>query len=135
KRIELINWARGYDVENIRPASDYHNFVADPLHTRPVVVTYGGTEADPDDTVFAMTNLGYLSAINASNGEELFSFIPKELLPNLNKYFNDMAEIGKTYGLDGHLTVWREENTQDTDVKIDPNDNDRVHLYFGMRRG
>ncbi|MGQ9426586.1 hypothetical protein ACXYTJ_10685 [Gilvimarinus sp. F26214L] len=134
-RNTLINWARGYDVQNVRAESDYHNFFADPLHTRPAVVTYGGDDDNPDDVVFAMTNLGYLSAINTDDGEEIFSFIPKEVLPNLNKYFTDSAEINKVYGLDGHLTVWREESSEDADVEIEPADGDRVHLYFGMRRG
>jgi type IV pilus assembly protein PilY1 len=133
-RNNLIQWALGIDVNGDDPADNYHNFVADPLHTKPVVITYGGTEDAPDDTVYGMTNMGFLHAIDTDDGTEIFSWIPKELLPNLNKYYTDSAAIGKTYGLDGHLTVWRQESN-DTDVTIESAEGDHVYLYLGMRRG
>lgn len=135
ERENLIDWANGIDVDNSDPKDDFHNFIADPLHTRPVVVTYGGTAANPDDTVFSMTNLGMLHAFDTENGKELFRFMPKSMLPNINKYYQDEATLDKVYGLDGPITVWREESSKDEDVTIEASDGDKVYLYFGMRRG
>lgn len=130
----LMRWMRGEDVGATSPTP--HQFVADPLHGRPVVVTYGGTSAAPDDTVYAANNLGMLHAIDADDGSEVFTFIPQELLPNGRKYLeNNAAENTKLYGLDGAITIWRDENPLDTDVTIEPTEGDRVYLYVGMRRG
>lgn len=134
ERENLIDWANGYDVDGSDPADDFHNFIADPLHTRPVVVTYGGTSTNPDDTVFSMTNMGMLHAFDTETGKELFRFMPKSLLPNINIYYQDEASLSKVYGLDGPITVLRQESDDD-DVTIEAADGDKVYLYFGMRRG
>ena len=133
-RNSLIAWAQGIDVDGSDPDDNYHNFVADPLHTRPIVVTYGGTATAPDDTVFSMTNVGALHAIDSDDGSEVFSFVPKELLPNINTYYEDSSSLTKTYGLDGALTVWQLES-DDADFTIESSDGDHVYLYMGMRRG
>jgi type IV pilus assembly protein PilY1 len=133
-RSRLIEWILGYDREDDGP----HRFFADPLHTRPVVVTYGGHPDDPDnppdDTVYIMTNDGTFRAIDASSGDELFAFIPRELLPNQLLYFANDPDGNKVYGLDGSMTAWRRESG-DPDRDIEPADGDHVYLYFGMRRG
>jgi type IV pilus assembly protein PilY1 len=133
-RNKLIEWIQGEDVDGVDPDDNYHNFIADPLHTRPVVVTYGGNEATSDDTVFSMTNVGALHAIDSDDGSEVFSFVPKELLPNINTYYEDASSLNKVYGLDGAITVWRNES-DDADFTIEAADNDHVYLYLGMRRG
>lgn len=134
ERNNLIQWARGEDVDGNDPDDNFHNFVADPLHTRPVVVTYGGNATTPDDIVFSMTNVGALHAIDSDDGSEVFSFVPKELLPNINTYYEDSSSLTKTYGLDGAITVWRNES-DDSDFTIESGDGDHVYLYMGMRRG
>ncbi len=42
--------------------------MGDPLHSRPATVIYGGPADDPDITLYATTNDGYLQAINAQDG-------------------------------------------------------------------
>jgi len=133
-RNNLIDWANGVDVDGVDPVDNYHNYAADPLHTRPAVVTYGGTATAPDDVVYAMTNFGALHAIDTDNGKEIFRFMPQELLPNINLFYEDEASKDKIYGLDGPLTVWRQES-DDSDVTIEASDGDKVYLYLGMRRG
>ncbi len=136
EREELIDWMRGEDVEDVAPLSDIHKFVADPLHSRPVVVTYGGTEENPDDTIFAANNMGYLHAISSSNGQEQFAFVPREALDRGILYFqNSATNSDKTYGLDGHIVIWREENLDDADVTVEAAEGDHVYVYVGMRRG
>ena len=135
ERDELIGWIRGEDVEDTNSSSSVHNFIADLLHNRPLVVTYGGTESNPDSTIFAANNMGMLNAINADDGSEAFAFIPQDLLPNSLAYFDDITTTSqKTYGLDGELSVWLEESS-DADVTIESADGDHVYLYIGMRRG
>lgn len=133
-RESLIQWAIGIDVDDIDPDDNTHNFVADPLHTRPVVVTYGGTSSAPDDIVFSMTNMGMLHAIDTDNGHEIFRFMPQELLSNIGSFHDDYSSKEKIYGLDGSISVWRKESN-DLDFNIEPADGDKVYLYFGMRRG
>lgn len=112
--------------------------LGDPLHSKPTLITYGGTESDPDITLFVATNGGFLHAINAStfgsrtDGEEQFAFIPKELLPNLPKLARDSGT--HPYGLDGDVTAWVKESDDD-DHTIEAGEGDHVYVYAGMRRG
>ncbi len=112
-----------------------------PLHSQPVLVTYGGDNAeDADLTLFVATNDGFLHALDASpdkestteGGKELFAFIPKELLPNLSKLAGETGSM--VYGLDGDISAWVKESN-DPDSNIETNDNDHVYIYVGMRRG
>src|SRR5690606_12012823 len=87
-RTSLLRWARGMDLEDIDDdgqTNDGRRQMGDPLHSKPVVVTYGGDDENLDFTVFMTTNDGYLHAIDAQTGKEHFAFIPKEVFPNLNK--------------------------------------------------
>lgn len=130
-RTNLIKWARGVDVDNETEGSRTRLTMGDPLHSRPAILTYGGTEAVPDSVVFIGTNEGFLHAINSSDGEEVFSFIPTDLLGNLNTYYQNERSINRLYGIDGDLTLWA--NDKDHNGKIDGSDH--AYLYMGMRRG
>jgi type IV pilus assembly protein PilY1 len=105
---DLIQWARGVDVK------DY--------------------DGDPSTTVryHTATNDGYLHAINARTGQEIWSFIPHELLPNLIDLYNDEAINFKNYGIDGDLVPVVAD--RDGDGEINPG-TDFAYLIFGMRRG
>jgi len=130
---ELIRWARGEDLRNEdnNSATNVRYAMGDPLHSQPAAIVYGGTPANPDAVVYMATNDGYLHAINAATGAELWSFIPKELLPNLTRLFFDPDSKFKQYGIDGNVVP----------VVKDANKNgivdgaDFVYLIFGMRRG
>jgi type IV pilus assembly protein PilY1 len=129
-RSELLEWARGMDVKDefdgtARP------IMGDPLHSRPAVVQYGGTENDPKLVIFFGTNDGYLHAIDEKTGKEIFSFIPQELLPNLVTLYESNAATPRPYGLDGSPTVWVKDDNEDGIIS----DADHVYLYIGMRRG
>ena len=134
----LRNWLLGIDVDDYdgdNDKTDAHRYAADSLHTSPFVVTYAGTESAPRDIVFVTTNLGALRAINASNGEELWSYIPAELAKNANIYRTDdpTKNHWDVYGLDGQSTLWVTEPTSvgtGSTRKVD-----KVRLYQGMRRG
>jgi type IV pilus assembly protein PilY1 len=133
-RIEaLLDWASGVDIFDDNEDLDFTDprlSMGDPLHSQPALVQYDEVAGVPELIAFVATNDGYLHAFNTSNGSELFSFIPQELLPNLNEIMeNDPGSI--TYGLDGDVVAW--VNDQDGNGKIDGTDH--VYLYVGMRRG
>ncbi len=135
-RSDLLDWTVGHDVQDIDDdgdTSEARNEMGDPLHGRPAVVVYGGSEASPDAVVFSPTNDGYLHAIDATNGTELWSFIPAEQLDRLVDVYRNGPQSSKHYGLDGDVRAFK----LDTDLNgvVEPNEGDRVLLFFGMRRG
>ncbi len=132
-RAELIDWARGADIRNVDgdPATTQRNQIGDPLHGRPALVVYGGTAADPDAVLFGPTNDGYLHAIDARTGDELWAFIPRELLSRLPALFVDDLDATKNYGLDSDIRAFRTDENNNGVVDGD----DRVLLFFGMGRG
>lgn len=114
--------------------------MGDPLHTKPVVVNYPGRTV-----VYTMTNQGFLHAFDASNpiapsaaspdasgGEEIFAFMPKELLENIPDHYQPADSFDHIYGLDGTITRWHNDTNNDGIVNDGPNS---MMLVFGMRRG
>ena len=110
-----------------------------PLHTKPVMVNYDGQQV-----LYVMTNQGLIHAIDATDpttpdtatpntagGEELFAFMPGELLDNLHKHYTGKVGDPHIYGLDGTITRWHDDTNNDGIV----NGTETVMLVFGMRRG
>ena len=70
-RDNLINWMRGtdfLDADGDGSTTDSRLSMNDPMNGRPATVIYGGTVASPDPNdgvVYAVTNEGYLHAIDA----------------------------------------------------------------------
>lgn len=113
------------DFVNIAKGS----ILADPLHSQPVVVNYGGTESSPEISLFVGTNAGFLHAINAVTGVEQSAYIPNELL---QPYLTQLGQSGSHHdGLDGSPVVWKTDNNNNGLV----DGSDHVYLYIGMRRG
>ncbi len=140
-RNTLLSWARGVDVNDEDldgSTSDGRRVMGDPLHSKPVLVTYGGTDASPDITMFVITNDGYLHAIDVDDGTEVFSFVPKELLGKLKVLYQNVG-TGSThnYGLDGGVEVWVKDHNGNGQIETPDSDGntDHVYLYFGQRRG
>ena len=129
---DLINWARGVDIddEDGNAATTKRKFVGDALHTDPVVANYTGSI---ERVAYFMTNEGYLHAIDvtgntdSSGGNELFSYMPSDLLDNLDPLRRNVGGDPKIYGLDGPLTLFQ--------VGGPTNTSGNKYLYFGMRRG
>lgn len=135
----LVDWAYGYDILDVdgdNNTSEGRKDMGDPLHARPATVIYGGTAASPDITditLYGVTNDGYLQAIDAETGNELWSFIPSDLLHRIEPLLIDNTIADREYGLDGSIrTIKLDRNN---DGIVDSADGDRVLLYFGMRRG
>ncbi len=132
---EMIRWMRGEDVKDIDgdPTTTLRYAMGDPLHARPAAIVYGGTAADPEAVIFTATNDGYLHAIDAETGAELWSYIPRDLLPRMAILYDDPEMKYKLYGLDGDIVpVLRDV---DRDGQIEAADGDMALILFGMRRG
>lgn len=131
---ELIRWMHGEDLldeNNNGNTTEARYAMGDPLHSQPASIVYGGTPVNPDVVVYAATNDGYLHAVDAKTGVELWSFVPKDLLPNMTRLYFDPDTKFKNYGLDGNIVpVILDENHNGI---VDGND--FVRLIFGMRRG
>ena len=132
---ELVRWARGEDLldEDSNIVTTVRTSMGDPLHSQPAAIVYGGTALNPDVVVFTATNDGYLHAIAGDTGQELWSFIPKQLLSNLTRLYFDPNSKYKQYGIDGNVVPVVKD--VDQDGTVDPADGDFVILIFGMRRG
>ncbi len=132
---DLIYWILGRDVadeDDDGSTSDDRWGFADPLHSQPLVVTYGkdGNE-EPIKKIFIGTNEGVLRMINAASGVEEWSFIPPAML-ELQRQMKTNANGDHLYGMDGDLTVYSHD--ADGDGIIEP-PTDKVWLFSGMRRG
>ncbi len=138
-RDPLINWVRGADIddENANGSTvDARLEMGDPMNGRPATVIYGGTVANPnpdDGVVYAVTNEGYLQAIDAADGHELWAFMPKQLLARARNLYNNDAIADRTYGLDANIRVVKNEVNENG--VIEPALGETVRIYFGMRRG
>ena len=148
-RKRLINFIRGWDKglydgsqpEGSRGLMRHH--MGDMLHSEPLVITYAKGAANgvgKKQYIFAATNEGYLHVFNTADdktldadaGKEIFAFMPKELLKNIKPQFiNAGTAEDHKYGIDGVLTYWHDDKNHNNEV----DGNDRVYLYFGLRRG
>jgi len=118
--------------------------MGDPLHSQPVQVSYG-PDAESDQTImYVMTNQGMVHAIDATQpvdpvaasgtitgGQELFAFMPTEMLPNIKKHRRNRLGRNHIYGLDGSMIRWHQDSNNNGVV----NPGEKVMLVFGMRRG
>ncbi len=141
-RQTLINWASGLDALDQYPIplpplppgdgafNDVRPRMGDPLHSQPALVQYGGTPASPDMVAYVATNDGYLHAFDTDTGDEIFSFIPQELLPQLPRIMENLGG-SKQYGLDGNVVAWINDKNKNGIV----DGTDHVYLYVTMRRG
>ncbi len=146
---KVRDWTKGIDVRDSDgdlSSTDNRNSIGDPLHSEPVIVTYGGTAASPDSTIFFGTNEGFIHAIDTDNGAEVFAFIPKELHSIQKTYYENPAFSEKPYGMDGLISTWVYDITGNGIIynaagTLESGDVDGVstqehaYLYAGMRRG
>jgi len=130
----LVNWMLGLDVwddNDDGSETDTRRQLGDSMHGSPVPVIYGGTQAEPDLVIYTTTNDGYLHAVDPDDGQELWAFAPRRLLPlQIVKYENEVS-ASRVYGLDGQIKAHILNNDFVGGVSAD----ERVILVFGMRRG
>src|SRR2546430_12466457 len=146
ERAALINWLTGTDnngdelgpggTTTVRPSIH-----GDVLHSRPAVVNYGGTIGT---IVYYGSNDGMLHVVDgnrtgATAGNELWTFVPQELLGRFKRLRDDTLEIRfpstpasssatpRDYFVDGPLTVYQKLDNTGAVAQ--------VLLFAPMRRG
>ncbi|BAO45250.1 pilus assembly protein [Thiolapillus brandeum] len=143
KKTALLNWLTWTadltlpDGNGSSVTVSHKNEMGAPLHTHPAVVREGGNEY-----VFIATTEGILHALDGDTGEELWAFMPDDLLHTVADNFigdwnetkphaangepipaNDHGHVTKPiYGLDGPTIVYTA-------------DDGHRYLVQGMRRG
>lgn len=139
-----ISWARGVDVDDEDGDLDFTDarpwIMGAPLHSRPLAINYGTTggysQSNPNIRVFFGTNSGFFHMLEntrtsgGESGEELFSFIPRELLSNLPALRANSTGT-QTYGMDGEPVALVDDKNFDGNIA----GTDEVYVYTGMRRG
>lgn len=137
-RDEQIDWIRGKDVDDEDgngTKNENRYILGDPLHSKPVAITYNAPDPNhpgSDVSVFMATNGGAIHAISATDGQETFAFMPKDLLHRQVALRKNNSSQSHIYGIDGSITAWTFDKGNNG---ITPASGDYVRLYAGMRRG
>ncbi len=133
---DMLAWINGSDMDDVNEdgvtLGDVRPDVfGDPLHSKPVVINYG----NDDIYVVIGTNHGVLHMFKddeaANSIDEIWAFMPKEFIENIKPLRQNLDTSAKIYGVDGAITSHVIDNNGDGIV----NDNDKVWLFFGYRRG
>lgn len=138
-RTNLINWIRGqdiYDTNDSGTTTDQRWDFGDPIHSRPVAITFGGTAASPVIKLFVGTNDGVIRMINESTGQEEWAFVPQELLGE--QYKLSLNANGKhMWGVDGTPSFWIIDNNNNGVIEPEnvTGKQDKIYMFIGMRRG
>ena len=135
-----LNWALGFDVDSDNDPSDNfflrEDVFGDPLHSKPLVVNYGGsTESNQDIRIVIGTNSGVLHMFDDAGNtvDESWAFIPKEFFKNIRPLRENIGSGNKIYGLDGAISSY--VNDVNGDGVINADSGDQVWIFFGARRG
>jgi type IV pilus assembly protein PilY1 len=129
ERDKLIDFVHGFDAYDEDADSDTAEkrdwILGAFLHSRPEIVHYDSTTT----VIYAGANDGMLHAFDDATGEELWAFIPPDLLGKLKNLRGNSLE----YFVDGSPRAYIIDN--DHDSTVEPGDGDQVILAFGERRG
>lgn len=148
ERTALIEWVRGTSNAGdepgptTTPATTIRPSVhGDVLHSRPMVVNYGGSTGV---VVFYGSNDGQLRAVNGNQsgsgaGEELWSFVPQEHFGKLKRLRSNTPDVAlsttpaglgalpRDYFVDGPIGLYQKLGSGGAV--------DKVIIYVAMRRG
>ncbi|BCA80228.1 PilC/PilY family type IV pilus protein [Desulfuromonas sp. AOP6] len=157
--VALVDYIYGYDTGDENgdgSTTDTRDWVmGDILHSKPLIVNYNSyiftedNEVDPavnKTMIFVGSNDGMLHAFRDADGQEMWSFVPDNIIPELKEltsgshpYYMDSSPVAYIYDKDGDGNIGPIAETMAGD--LDPfgvTDNgldDKVILVFGQRRG
>ncbi|MCG6975068.1 MAG: hypothetical protein LJE56_01525 [Acidiferrobacterales bacterium] len=137
---KLLGWMMGKDTfnEDGDTTTTTRWSIADPLHSRPVAITYGAHGGDYNLPVVKLVmagNDGAIRMFNDNSGEEEWAFVPQEMLEYQS---NLTAGDGEhVYGVDNTITAWVQDYNNNGKIERPDADgnNDRVIIFASMRRG
>ena len=154
--LDYLKFARGYDTGD----RDGDTVTAEarpwlwgaPLHSRPLPISYGvplakGYDEDDEENPliyiavggddgfmhFVRNSLPSGDDTDLSAGQEVWAFMPQEVMDNVPTLKTNSTLSDHPYGLDGPAVSYTYDDDQDGTVETD--DGDYVYLYFGLRRG
>lgn len=120
-RRNMLNWANWLTNDgSASRTGDDAPVMGAPLHTNPVVVRYSGG----NELILINTTEGILHAFDGTTtgaGDELWAFMPDELLDTIKIAKRNPDSTLPMYGLDGPMTYYELNNHK--------------YVVFGMRRG
>jgi type IV pilus assembly protein PilY1 len=144
--LDLIKYARGIDVDDEDNDNDDEEarswLMGDPLHSRPLPINYGAydgyTENNQAIYIAVGSNDGYMRLIRntergetgGDSGEEVWAFMPQEVMGSLPALRANGAAGGHEYLLDGSPSAYVEGRFVDRAIN-----GQAVYMYFGLRRG
>lgn len=140
--LNILRFARGLEDDGTTTRTW---LMGDPLHSRPRPINYGarggGYDADnPDIRVLMGTNDGIVHLFRNTDtsanedGAEVWGFIPRHLLPLLDRLRTNTAGTPvHPIGADGSPVVYTLD--ANADGTLLGADGDKVYAYFGLRRG
>jgi len=135
----MFNWAKGIDVDdadNDSSTTDIRSDIfGDPLHSKPLVVNYGGVSTNQDIRIIVGTNAGVLHMFddNGATVDENWAFMPKEFFPKIKTLRENFTSSGKSYGIDSPAISYLLD--KNGDGSIDSASGDKAWIFFGLRRG
>ncbi|MCC6544612.1 MAG: VWA domain-containing protein [Nitrospirae bacterium] len=122
----LIKYIHGYNSYSATPTEKRDWILGDILHSKPSVVHYSESRS----VIYVGANDGMLHAFEDSTGEELWGFVPTDLLGSLK---NLVSGTMHPYFADASPRIFiKDANGNGT---ISSADGDKVVLIFGARRG
>ena len=134
-----LKWAWGTDVDDVDSDGSItdirYDIFGDPLHSKPLVVNYGGTEANQDIRIIVGTNAGVLHMFDDAGDtvDESWAFMPKEFFHNIKGLRSNFTSADKIYGIDGSATAYILD--VNGDGSVNKADGDKAWIFFGLRRG
>jgi type IV pilus assembly protein PilY1 len=151
---QVIGWARGlFDraVDGTVSSDTQRWMMGDAIHSKPLAINFGDTDGgsgydrdNPNIHLFFGTNDGWFRSVKNTNsggtqsGEEAWAFMPLEVMHKqqvLSRDSRTRSEDFHPYGVDGQPVALVIDNDSDGNVEIGGTDNDKVYVYFGLRRG
>jgi type IV pilus assembly protein PilY1 len=135
----MLDWAKGIDVDDADSDGSIvdirSDVFGDPLHSKPLVVNYGGASDNQDIRIIVGTNAGVLHMFddNGATVDESWAFLPKEFFSKIGTLRNNFTSSGKSYGIDSPAVSYLLD--KNGDGSIDSENGDKAWIFFGLRRG
>jgi len=135
---EYVDWALGLDVDDAdsdNNTTDHRpDLFGDPLHSKPVVINYGGSEENPNIRIIVGTNSGVLHMFRDSGltVDESWAFMPKKFFSNIKPLRDNLPSADKVYGIDGPITSFVLDSNGDGTIS---GTDEKAWIFFGLRRG
>ncbi len=133
-----LDWAKGKDIDDADADGATNDMrpdvFADPLHSKPLVVNYGGSPTQ-DIRILVGTNAGVLHMFQDQGDtvDENWAFMPKEFFKNIKKLRDNYTSTSKVYGMDGSATAYILDKNGDGIVSS--SQGDKAWVFIGLRRG